>query len=176
MGLKKIEYKVIYREIKYPRLEFKTGTLHLILPYGENPMDIINKHKNWISKKEKFIKECLKDAKQRKIVKRTDEEFKNLVCKLVMEDSKKLRVKVNNIFFRKMQTKWASCSGKKNLTINTLMKHLPENLIQYIIYHELTHLIEKHHNERFWSLISQYCKNYTKLEKDLFVYWFLLIR
>ncbi len=175
MKSKNIEYKVKYRNIKYPRLEFKTGTLHLILPVGENPMEMIVKHSNWIEKKQKFIAECLKDAKLKKIVKRTEEEFRNLVYNFTRKNSKRLKVKVNRIFFRKMRTKWASCSVKKNLTINTMMKNLPENLIEYIIYHELTHLLEKHHNERFWNLISKGFKNYAEFEKSLFAYWFLII-
>jgi len=174
MAHKKVEYRVNYRKIKYPRLEFKTGTLHLILPHEENPMDIIENHKNWIDRKENFIKKCLKDAKKKKIVVRTEEEFRNIVFNLVNKDSKRLRLKVGKVFFRKMQTKWASCSTKKNLTINTLMKYLPENLIEYIIYHELTHLLEKRHNERFWNLISNRFINYAELEKGLFSYWFLI--
>ena len=171
---KNIEYKVKYRNIKYPRLEFKTGTLNLILPQGENPMDIIEKHHNWIIKKQKFIEKYLKYANRKKIVKRTDEEFRNLVHKLVRKGSAKLKVKVNKIFFRRMRTKWASCSSKKNLTINTMMKYLPENLIEYIIYHELIHLLEKRHNERFWKIISKRFKNYKELEISLFPHWFLL--
>ena len=170
----RIEYKVKYRNIKYPRLEFKTGSLELILPLGENPMDIIEKHNNWIIKKQTFIEEYLKDANRKKIVKRTDEEFRELVHNLIRKGSAKLRVKVNKIFFRRMRTKWASCSPKKNLTINTMMKSLPENLIEYIIYHELTHLLEKRHNERFWRFISKHFKNYKALENSLFPYWFLL--
>ncbi|MBA7656585.1 hypothetical protein ES703_64511 [subsurface metagenome] len=48
---KGIKYKVKYRNIRYPRLEMKTGTLNLILPFGVNPMDIVEKHKNWIERK-----------------------------------------------------------------------------------------------------------------------------
>jgi hypothetical protein len=171
---KGIEYNVKYRNIRYPRLEFKTGTLNLILPFDESPMEIIEKHSNWINEKQKFIIECLKDSKNKKISKRADNEFKDLINIFCKRLSKKSGVSINKIYFRKMRTKWASCSSKRNLTINTLMKNLPENLIEYIIYHELTHLIEKKHNDRFWRLISRKFKNYQKLETSLFHYWFLL--
>lgn len=174
MEHKKIEYKVKYRNIKYPRLEFRTKILQLILPFGADPKEMISKHINWIEKKQKFIADCLKDAERKKIVRRTEDEFKNLVFKLSQKDSRKLKVKVNKIYFKKMRTKWASCSAKKNLTINTMMKFLPENLIEYIIHHELVHLIERNHNKRFWDLISKRFRNYKVFENSLFSYWFLL--
>lgn len=174
MVLKDMEYKVKYRNIKYPRLEFKTGRLELILPFGKNPVELIERHSKWINKKQKFITDCLKDAKDKEIFERDKKDFKILVNTYIKDLSNTLGVNTNKIFFRKMRTKWASCSSKRNLTINTLMKFLPEHLIEYIIYHELVHLIEKRHNDRFWELISKRFKNHQKLETSLFHYWFLL--
>jgi len=168
------DFFVKYRNIKYPRLEFKTGILELILPHGKSPMDIIKNHKQWIAKKQKFIKNCLKASKSKKIVKRADKEFRKQVITYVDKISKRLKVRINKIYFRKMRTKWASCSSRRNLTINTLMKYLPKKQIEYITYHELVHLIEKRHNERFWRCISKRFKNYKALETSLFPYWFLL--
>jgi len=168
-----LEYKVSYRKVKYPRLEFKTGGLLLILPYGEDPKTILEKHKDWIMKKSEFIKECLKNSLDKELVEREEKEFKKLVYSLVERTSKELGVKVKNIYFRKMKTKWASCSKKRNLTINILLKYLPECLIDYVIFHEIAHIIEKKHNKKFWSIVSKKF-NYQELEKDLFGYWFVL--
>jgi predicted metal-dependent hydrolase len=50
----------------------------------------------------------------------------------------------------------ASLSKNRNLTINTLTRHLPENLTQYIIYHELAHAKHgKKHNQTFWNTIRK---------------------
>jgi predicted metal-dependent hydrolase len=174
MGHKEINYEVKYRNIKYPRLEFKSGELELILPLDESPKDLIEKHRNWIVKKKNFIEECLKASNNKKLASRNDKEFREIVDKITVEISESLRVKVNRVLFRKMKTKWASCSPKKNLTINTLMRYLPRKLIEYIIYHELTHLIEKRHNERFWDIIEKKFKNFKDLEMSLFANWFLI--
>ncbi len=171
-----IDYKVRYRRVRYPRLEFRTGKLMLILPYGTSPEPIIEKHRRWIDKKSAFIQECIKDAKNKKLIERSDDAFKKLVQKYVQNISEELNVRSNKIIFRKMKTKWASCSSEKNLTINTLMKFLPETLIEYIIFHELTHLIERYHNKRFWKIIEERFKNYQKFEKLLFTYWFLIFQ
>ena len=71
-----------------------------------------------------------------------------------------------------MRTKWASLSSFKNLTVNKFMKYLPQCLIEYIIFHELVHVVEKKHNNTFWKMIEERYNDYQKLEKELFEYWF----
>jgi hypothetical protein len=75
-----------------------------------------------------------------------------------------------------MKTKWASHSKNNNLTINTLLKFLPEDLISYIVYHEIAHNIERKHNETFWNLINRKHLDYQTQEKKLLTYWFLIQR
>jgi len=174
MELPNIPYKVSHRNVRYPRLEFKTGELLLILPPGSKPDRLLEKHRSWILNKARFIKECLKDAPTKRLVRRSEEEFKNLILSFVKDASKELGKGLNRVYFRTMKTKWASFSSKRNLTINRLMRFLPEPILRYVIYHEIAHLKEKRHNEKFWKRISKRFDNYQELEKYLFIYWFKL--
>lgn len=170
-----IKYKVVYRKIKYPRLEFKTGELLLVMPLGRDHEKLIEKHKDWIHEKQSLIKNTLKEAKNKKLeLKRTNQDFEEIAYGSVDIFSKELGVKVNKVYFRRMNSKWGSCSSNKNLTLNTDLKFLPRKLIEYVIFHEISHLRERRHSKRFWDLISMRYKNYSKNEKDLFAYWFLL--
>ncbi len=169
-----VRYKTFYRSVKYPRLEFRTGQLHLILPYQTKAEAVIKKHKDWINEKTIFIKKSLKAASKRKVITRSEAKFKQIVLSLLAKNAKDLKVGVEKIRFRLMRTKWASCSKRRNLTINTLLRFLPARLIDYIIYHELSHIIEKRHNERFWKIVSKRFHKYEKLEQVLFSYWFLI--
>ena len=171
-----IKYQISYRNICYPRLEFKTGSLVLILPKdNKNGKEIIEKHRNWIYRKNALIKKALKDLKSKKLnIERTDKELRNFVNRVANNFSRKLEVNVNKIFFRKMRTKWGSLSPRKNLTINTLVKYLPGWLIKYIVFHEIAHLIEKKHSEKFWRIINKKYKNYQKYESFLLKCWFLI--
>ena len=175
MELPNIPHRLSYRSVKYPRLEFKTGELLIILPFGHKPDRLLEKHRSWILKKSQFIEDCLRDNSNKKTVERTEEEFKSLICLLAEKASKGLGERLNKIYFRTMRTKWASCSSKRNLTINKLMKYLPDHLLSYVIFHEVVHLKEKRHNDKFWKRISKRFDDYQKLEKDLFVYWFQLV-
>ena len=172
MELRDIPYKVSYRNIKYPRLEFTTGRLLLVLPLNGKPEVILKKHQDWIEKKMKFIKDCLNHSANRQLIKRDDDRFKELIYMNAKNAERDFKVKFHIIYFRKMKTKWASLSSRKRLTINTLMRYLPAHLVKYVVYHEAAHLIEKRHNGRYWDLIEKKFKNYQKMERDMFVYWF----
>lgn len=172
MVLNNFSYQVSYRDIKYPRVELKTGKPLFVLPFGYNPDILYEKHNSWIFEKINFIKSCLDSAKNKELAGRSDEEFKNLIYSIIKETSYNLEIKISTVYFRKMRTKWASLSSLRNLTVNRFMKYLPEYLIGYIIFHEIVHAIEKKHNNRFWEIISGKYKDYKKSEKELFEYWF----
>lgn len=173
-----ISYEAVHRNIKYPRLEFKTGKLLLILPKNYTDYNkIIQKHKDWIHKRKSEIATANEEA-QNKIIdtRRTDEEFKKLIFSYVEKISSDLKININNVYFRRMRSKWGSCSSKKNLTINTLLKYLPDDLIEYVTFHEMVHLIERKHNEHYWKVIAAKFNNYEEKEKELFQYWLLIKR
>jgi hypothetical protein len=174
MELPNIPYKTSYRRIKYPRIELTTGELHLILPQNYRHEEVFQKHKNWILKKLEFIKQCQKQSAKKDLVQREEDDFKGLVLTLIMNAADELNARINNVYFKLMKTKWASFSANKNLIINKLARYLPDYLLEYIVFHEVTHIKQKRHNEKFWEIVSKKFSNFQDLEKDLFIYWFKL--
>jgi predicted metal-dependent hydrolase len=100
--------------------------------------------------------------------------LKHLVNRYAETAQRDLQTKIKKIYFRKMKTKWASHSQNNNLTINTLTRYLPQDLIEYIVYHETAHNIERKHNENFWTLIRRKHSDFQAKEKNLLTYWFLI--
>lgn len=126
-------------------------------------------------KKELAIRKALEEAQTKNLnLDRTEKELRNLIQTLAKNYQTQLNTKINKIYFKKMKTKWASHSHNGNLTINTLMKYLPEDLIKYVTYHEITHSIERKHNEKFWSLVNRRFSDANIKERNLFSYWFLI--
>lgn len=169
-------YTVDYRNVKHARLEYRTGTLLLILPKtSQNEKQILEKYRKWIHRKEETIRDALEEAKTKALNQtRTDKELRRLIQTLAQEYQKEMNTRINKIIFRKMKTKWASHSKNNNLTVNTLTKHLPQELIEYITYHEITHSIERKHNQIFWGKIDKKFPDYPTKEKDLLTYWFII--
>ena len=172
-----VEYEVIHRKVKHARLEIKTDQIRLIMPLNYNGGDeeIIKNHEKWIYKKLKRIKESQikADTKELNFL-RNEKEFRNMVLSLVQKLSSELDVDVKKIYFKKMKTRWGSCSTKKNVNINIYLMHLPSYLIEYVVFHEVAHLVEMGHNQRFWHIISNKYPNYKNMEEELLVYWLLV--
>jgi len=167
---------IIRRNVKYARIELKTGNLVIILPKKEkiSEREFIERHKKWIKKKLAFIEDIKKEFKKASLIKRKEEEFYELVYNFLNEIKKKMNVNVRNVRFRYMKTKWGSFSKRGNVTVNILAKYLPENLIKYIIFHETVHSIIPDHSKKFWFIVEKEFPNYEELEKALLGYWFLL--
>jgi predicted metal-dependent hydrolase len=170
------KYTVAYRNVKHPRLEFKTGTLLVVLPKGtEKPQQTLEKYRGWIKRKQQIIDAALKEAHIKALdTERSEKELKKLVMQQAQNAETSLHATLNEVRFRKMRTKWASHSKNNNLTVNTLLKYLPAGLIEYVIFHEVAHAVEKKHNSYFWSLIAKQFPGYEDKEKDLLTYWFLV--
>jgi len=81
--------------------------------------------------------------------------------------STQLGVSYKKITIRGQKTRWGSCSRKKNLSFNWKLLMAPEPVIDYVIIHELTHLKEMNHSERFWELVAQHCHRWREHKKWL---------
>lgn len=171
-----VEYDIVHRNVKYWRLELKNEKLMIIAPNGhDNHEKIIEKHKKWIYKKFKAISASKHEAKQRELnYGLGEEEFRELVRSLVEKFSLELDVTVNKIYFRKMKSRWGSCSSRNNININRYLKYLPQSLIEYVVFHEVAHLVELNHSKRFWDIIKEKFNNYKEIEKELSIYWFAI--
>nr|WP_263853980.1 M48 family metallopeptidase [Methanohalophilus profundi] len=99
-----------------------------------------------------------------------------MVENIVQRLQRELEVEVRDLTFRKMKRKWASCSSNKKLVFNRHMMYLPDNLIEFIVYHELLHLIEFKHNKRFWNLVEARYPQRQKYDLELAAYWHLIKR
>jgi predicted metal-dependent hydrolase len=96
------------------------------------------------------------------------------ISKIAEKYSKKLGVKFNRILIRRQKTKWSSCSTRGNLTFNIKAISLPEDLLKYLVYHEVLHLIERNHSIRFVKLLEKEFSNFREKEEELKRYWIIL--
>jgi predicted metal-dependent hydrolase len=68
----------------------------------------------------------------------------------------------NRVAIRDQRRRWGSCSSRKNLNFNYKLLFLPEHLRDYVIIHELCHLVEMNHGKGFWEKVSRCCPEHQK--------------
>ena len=165
-----MEYKILVRKVKVPRVEMRDGEIRVIVPPGIDPSVVIKKAKSWIERKMKEQEMMKKEAERLSIVKRSEEEFKRYVLKRIEDFSREIGVKVNAIRFRKMKTRWGSCSPKGQISVNTLLRYLPLDLIDYVLFHEVLHRRYMNHGPAFKKEISKRFPGWKEKEKLLRLY------
>lgn len=152
---------------------YPDGTLSVTLtPIAlESTAERLIKHKqNWILNNLSHI------AKKKHIflpkVKKSEVEKYRKIARIVVHE----RIKnLNNfynfpykrVFIKNHRKQWGSCSAEKNLNFNLQLIHLPENLRDLVIVHELCHLKHLNHSKSFWKEVSRTMPSYKKLEKEL---------
>lgn len=78
------------------------------------------------------------------------------------EGKKPCRIAVKN-----MSGRWGSCSSKGNINLNVYLLDVEEELREYVLIHELSHLYYMDHSPRFWALVEQNCPNSQAKRKSL---------
>jgi hypothetical protein len=68
---------------------------------------------------------------------------------------------------RNQRTRWGSCSRRGNISLNWRLIQTPPFVRDYICLHELAHLRQMNHSERFWSEVARLCPDYLHAEKWL---------
>lgn len=160
----------------YLRVKDMDGTLSVSAPYGMSDTEIrkfVESKSDWIERtmQEMLVARQLKEQEpvlapfmEREIRLELKRQLQRLIDKweLVMG------VKSAGFTIKKMKTRWGSCNVKSHhLNFNLLLAKVPPECAEYVVVHELTHLLEPSHNARFWSLMEYYLPGSKELRKQL---------
>ena len=133
----------------------------------------VNAHKDWIFEKTELI-ENWEDQRASTgapswegLSKVELQNIKNKFADRVSYFAEIMNVTFGRITIRNQKTRWGSCSTKGNLNFNYQLYYLPDELLDYVVVHELSHRRHMDHSKEFWTEVEKYCPNYRKLRKNL---------
>jgi len=81
--------------------------------------------------------------------------------------SKKININFNSLKIRSYRARWGSCNEKGDISLNWKLIMLPESVIDYVLIHELVHVLRHDHSKLFWNLVEKKCPNYKEEKKWL---------
>lgn len=91
-----------------------------------------------------------------------------VVPALIRKWETKLGVKVSSYFLQRMKTKWGGCNHRAaNIRLNTELAKKPKDLLEYVVVHEMVHLIEPKHSERFLVLMTENYPTWREARAEL---------
>lgn len=147
---------------KFHRLKISSGnfqTVHNRIGNGIIQFFIPEKFDYRIPVIQDFIKDTL--------IKVMRLEAKAYLPRRVDELARQHGLRYKQVFVKNAQTRWGSCSSEDNINLNLHLMRLPNQLIDYVILHELAHTVEKNHSPRFWKLLGTMIDHPQKLRKEM---------
>jgi len=170
--IKKQQENIQKQERETPR-EYLTRESHYFLGkryllkvilHNASP-EVVVKHKEI----ELYIRPDISTEKRKEIL---DEwyrrELKKLLPDIISKWEQTIGVRCNEFGVKKMRTKWGTCNIEaKRIWINLELAKKPVECIEYIVVHELVHLIERKHNERFISLMNEFMPKWKFFRDEL---------
>ena len=139
------KYQLVVKETKEPRIEISKTKIELFV-----------KPKTTISQKQKMVARFYRN------------ELEKIIPKLVEKWGDKVGVNVKQVRIKKMKTKWGTCNAKdKRIWLNLELAKQPQHCIDYVFVHELVHLKERKHNERFLSVLEQAYPRWRQSKEEL---------
>ena len=135
-------------------------------------IEVIEGKKNEVSYKGRYIQITTKNKSNvEKLLNdwyrlKAKEKFQEFAIPLI-EKFKKYNVEPTDIFIQKMKTRWGSCTPTGKIILNPELIKTPKGCIEYVIIHELCHLVHHGHNKKFFDLQAKECPLWERWKKKL---------
>lgn len=160
----------------YLRINPKDGTILVSAPHGVSEKEIVRLVKSkedWIRKNQERWEEQGKTVMESDLLTPEQEKFfrsflKEEAWKLIEKWQPVIGVTVTRLTIRKMKTRWGSCNVRTgHVNLNLELAFRKEEQLEYVVIHEMCHLLEASHNQRFWNYVNQFCPEWKRIRQEM---------
>ncbi len=169
----KMKVEVIQSERRTVSIKIKDGKVIVRAPIGMGQQEIekiVLNHKDWIKKTLVIEKEARENRepelseKEIKALKKAARVYFTEKCKYYSEI---MGLTYNRITITSARTRFGSCSSEKSISFSYRLMLYPETAREYVVVHELAHLLEMNHSKKFYTIVEKYLPNYRERRKLL---------
>ena len=163
-----IPYKIIKSKIKNIYIYVKDGIVTVKAPNrikDKYIYDFIAKKSSWIYK---TVKKDIENPKVEEVIEKEDiARLESIVRVSIEKYSKCINEIPNKVKIKNMKYAWGSCTSNRNISINAKLAKKPEQIIEYVVLHEMCHLKYMNHSREFWNLVERNMPDYKQCRKSL---------
>jgi len=91
----------------------------------------------------------------------------DILPKRVEQHAGVMNISPKSIRITSAKTRWGSCSGDNRLNFSWFLMMAPTSVIDYVVIHELAHIVEHNHSDKFWAIVEKFCPNFQKEKQSL---------
>jgi len=157
-------------------ISVKPEFVRVVIPKRQsfkNAQKFVESRLEWIRKNKNKMK--LQTQKKEKLPEIDRKVARKVLCRRIGELAQLHNFVYNRISIRKQKTRWGSCSSKNNINLNMNLLHLPPELMDYVLLHELVHTRVKNHGKEFWDELDTVVPNSRQVDRKLKDYQYCLI-
>ena len=152
----------VNKKLKHSYIRVKTdGVVEVKTPHSSEHFvyRFIEEKKSWIQKQL---------ANNKLLEFRSEDRFDlDYISKRLEYFSHLMGLSYSEVRFKTMKSQWGSCNTQRKITLNTQLKKLDSEMIDYVLVHELAHLVHMNHSKSFHALVGQYLPNAKEIRKSM---------
>lgn len=156
-----------------PELQYQSGEIHSLWgQFYSLLLETGHKKAQAIVQDEQIILQSNGDLTIEQKIKSLDSlyrtEIQKVMPEMIVQWEEKMQVQSSEWRLKKMKTRWGTCNTRaKRIWLNTALAKYPLECLEYVLVHELVHLLERSHNHRFKALMTQFMPDWPVRKKLL---------
>lgn len=149
-----------HKQARYLKIKVDQETnISVVMPHYiryDMAIKFLQEKINWVKQeRDKFALMFPKNPDTKIIEKELRKKAKFYLPARTSELAQQHGLSYNKVRIKNTRSRWGSCSSENNINLCIHLMRLPQELIDYVILHELAHTVEKNHSEKFWALLSK---------------------